>query len=93
MEFAVLLVSVWVFSRPSDFIPPSEDMQLHPKFSIGVNVSVNACLTPYISPVIGRRPVPAVLRLSPNDGSNWLQHPCDRCGGQKAEIADGRTIK
>ncbi len=48
----VLLMSVCV---PSDFLPQSQDMQVRligdSKLPVGVNVSVNGCLSLYVSPV------------------------------------------
>ncbi len=45
------------------------------KLPVGVNVSVSACLSLYVSPVIDWRPVQGVPCLSPNDSWDRLQHP------------------
>ena len=47
----VLLVSVWVLSRYSGFLPQSKNMQtrvrlfVHSKLPVGVNVIVDGCLS------------------------------------------------
>lgn len=45
------------------------------KLPAGVNVSVNGGLSPRVSRVIDRRPVPGVPRLPSNDSGDWFQLP------------------
>ena len=69
-RFEVLLVSVWVLSGYSGFLPQSKDM--HDRLicdSVGVNV--------YVSPAINWRLVQGVPRLSPNVSWDRLQPPRD----------------
>ena len=62
-------VSVGFFSGFSGFLSQSKDMQVRfivdSKLPVGVNVSVNGCLSLCVSPVIVWRPVHGVPRLRP----------------------------
>ncbi len=56
MEFACSLMSVLVPSGYSGFVPQSKDMQVgligDCKLPVGMNVSVNGCLSLYVSPAV-----------------------------------------
>ena len=60
----VLFVSAWVFSWYSGSLPQSKNMQIgvrlfsYSKLLIGVNVSVDGCLSPYVRPAMNCRDVP-----------------------------------
>ena len=45
------------------------------KLPVGVNVSMNGCLCPWVSAVINWLSVQAIPRLSPNICPDWLQPP------------------
>ena len=75
-------VHVGSLSGYSGFLSQSKDTQVNrligdSKLSIGVNVSVNGCLSLCVSPVIVWRPVQGVLRLSHSISWDRLQPPSD----------------
>ncbi len=65
----VLPVSAWVLSGYSSFLPQSKDMQFRligdSKLPVGVNVSVNGCLSLYVSPAVNWRLVQGVPHPHP----------------------------
>ena len=73
-----VLVLAWVFTGYSGFLSQSKDMQVRfivdSKLPVGVNVTVNGCLSLCVSPVIVLRPVKGVRQPSPNVS-------CDRLWG------------
>merc|ERR1712035_59525 len=79
----VLPVSAWVLSGYSGFLPQSKDMQVgdrligDSKLTVGVNVSMNGCLSLRVSPATVWRPVQGVPCLSPNVSWDRLQPPRD----------------
>ncbi len=76
------LVSVWVPSGSSGLLPRSKDMQVRligdSKSPVGVNVSVNGCLSLYVSPVMNWRlvqDVPCPCPMSAGIGSSPHSDP------------------
>lgn len=68
------VASVWI-------LPQSTDMRLEwtdvSKLTLGVNVSMNGCLSVRINPAMSWRPGQDVPRLSPGGSWDKRQHPLD----------------
>ncbi len=97
----VLLVSAWVPSGYSGFPPLSKDMQIRligdSKLPAGVNVSVNGCLSLYVSPAMNRRlvqgvscPRPVSVGISSSPSSPLTPtSPCTPAKDERVLIMDG----
>lgn len=80
--------SVWVLSGYSSFLPQSKEMcnwdnRLigDSKLVIGVPMSVNGCLSIFVSPLADWQPIQAVPCLCPMAAGIGSSPPRDRYGG------------
>ncbi len=76
----VLPVSAWVLSRYSDFLPQSRDVQVQligdSISQVGLNVSMNGCLSLYVRTAMNWGLVQGVPHPCPTSAETGFLQPC-----------------